>query len=1104
MSKKYHIACLLILCIQATTSMAQLSLEKVKFTRPHEDTKLYNSTITSILQDSRGFMWIGTSDGINRFDGYEYTVYRNDPNDSSTLLRNAILSIYEDSEGVLWVSTSNGGLHVYDREMDSFERVEAYSYDSEVSQITEDADKNIWIAGIQWPMAFAAKFDRTTGEWQHFNIFSSKSPVSSFIPESANTFWIGVGNTGLFKWNANDNSTISYQPDESDPNSIISKDFHKAIKDTHGNIWIGTRHGLSKLEIATGNFTNYTTAAGLRVNNILTLCQDENYIWIGTENGGLSRLDTRTNTIRTFVNDKFDPGSLVDNSIHALYRDGQGRIWVGTYSKGLCVYDKMKYKFSELDVPLENNVVNAIWQDSKKRLWIGTEEGVVMKDKDKVQYFRHVSQQTGFNSDPILSIYEDSHHQMWFGTWAKGVSRYDEKRGSFINYMPDQNDPGSLSDPNVFSVYEESQNQRMLFGTYGGINVLDDPDDGTFRKYTADIEYNNYIRTIYEDSNHTIWVGTIEELIWFSPETGKITRFSQGLNGDSSLVGGLVGSIIEDRKGRIWVGTTEGLHLIIDKKFVKRYTTEHGLPNNVINGILEDDGGNLWMSTNDGIVRFNPDDNTFKKYDTSDGLLSNNFKPNSCFKNKEGWFFFGGTGVNVFSPDSLKDNPNIPPVYITGLKVFNQSVSIGDDTGILNRDIMETREISLPHKYNFFSINYVGINFTSTNKNEYAYMLEGFDRDWNYVDDQRTATFTNLDAGTYVFRVKASNNDQLWNEEGAALTIHILPAWWQTWWAKLIGAVLLIGGVILYYRVRMRSIKKRNKLLKKMVDKRTKALVASQRTIEEQNEEIKQQNEWLENEVQSRTKALVEYSQQLEQFTFMAAHNLRAPIARILGLGRLLKLGSNNVEEVKEVTDRLVNATKECDQVVKDLSVILDIKRNNTSVISDIDISEEMELIKAHLSKEIEETHTQFEEDFSVCTHLSTVKPYFESILINLISNAIKYRHPNRRPVIKVSTGITGDYVCLSVADNGVGIDLSMAKDKLFTLYSQFHEHAQGKGIGLYLVKTQIVTLGGYVEVDSEVDKGTTFRVYFKVKQPAENEAVDISEEESDISHGGN
>ncbi|GAA0892793.1 two-component regulator propeller domain-containing protein [Fulvivirga kasyanovii] len=1099
MNKKYHIVYLLIALLQATTVVAQFNLEKVKFSRPNEDTKLYNSTIPSILQDSYGFVWIGTSDGLNRYDGYEYTVYRNDPNDSSTLLRNTILSLYEDSEGTLWVSTSNGGLHTYDRERDCFKRIENYSYDCEISQIIEDADKNLWIAGIQWPMAFVARLNRATGKWQHFDILSSKTPVSTFIPESENTFWVGLNNTGFFKWNAQNDSLISYQPDESNPNSIVSNEFHKAIKDTHGNIWIGTKHGLSRLDPSSGNFTNYTVQAGepkgLRVNNILTLCEDENYIWIGTENGGLSRLDTRTNTIRTFINDKYDPSSVVDNSIHALYRDRQGRIWVGTYSRGLCVYDKLKYKFSELDVPLKNNVVNAIRQDSKKRIWLGTEEGVVMKDQDKVQHFQHIRPKEGFSTDPVICIYEDRQHQMWFGTWSKGTSRYDEANGKFINYFPDKNNPESLSDPNVFSICQESKKHRMLFGTYGGINVLRDQVNGIFTKHTTDIEFNNYIRIIYEDSQQTIWVGTIEELTWYNPDNGEITRFGSHLNNGASVVSGLVGCITEDKKGRLWVGTTEGLHLIIDKKLIKKYTTEQGLPNNVINGILEDDHGNLWLSTNEGIARFNPEDGSVKKYDTSDGLLSNSFKANSCFKNSDGWMFFGGNGVNVFHPDSLNDNPHSPPVYITGLKLFNQSVSIGDETGILQRNITETQEITLPHRYNFFSISFVGLNFTSTNKNKYAYKLEGFDREWNYVDDQRTATFTNLDAGTYTFRVKASNNDQLWNEEGASLTIHILPAWWQTWWARLIAATVLIGATILYYRMRMSSIKKRNKLLKRMVDERTKALVASQRTIEEQNEEIKQQNEWLESEVKSRTKVLVEYSQQLEQFTFMAAHNLRAPIARILGLGRLLRLtDKNEVEEAKEISEKLVRATKECDQVVKDLSLILDIKRNNTAVVSNIDIREEMELIKDHLSKEIEETKTRFEEDYSACTHINTVKPYFESILINLISNAIKYRHPDRAPVIKVNTDIKGDFMCLSVTDNGVGIDLSSAGDKLFTLYSQFHEHAQGKGMGLYLVKTQAVTLGGYVEVDSEVDKGTTFRIYFKTNQKANKEDVQVSE----------
>lgn len=1033
-------------------------------------------------------MWIGTSDGVYRFDGYEYKVYRNDPNDSTTLHKNSILRIYEDSEGILWISSNNGGLHTYNRDHDNFIRIEAYSYDCEVGQIIEDDNKNLWIGGIKWPHAFTARLDRESHEWEYFEIIPSKNPVISILPASDNTFWLGINNTGFFKWNVKDNSLHRYLADKSNPNSIVSNVFRKAIKDAFGNIWIATQDGLSKFEIATGNFINYSAHHGsdksfLLVNNILDLCLDENYIWIGTENGGLSQLNTRTNTLKTFLHSREDPTSLVDNSVKAIYKDQQERIWVGTFSKGLCVYDKMKYKFSELNVPLENNIVNAIWQDSKNRLWIGTEGGVAMKDKDEVKYFRHFGPQVKFNSDPVLSIYEDSRQQMWFGTWANGVSRYEEDDRSFTNFLPVENGVNSLSNPNVFSILEESQNHRMLFGTYGGINVYDERSDNPFRTYTSsdEFEFNNYIRTIFEDSQGNIWMGTIQELIWFDPDGGKITRFNEGINIGSSRVNGLVYCIVEDKKNRIWVGTTEGLHMIINKKLVKRYTTKHGLPNNTVNGILEDEKGNLWLSTNEGIVKLNPDANSYKIYDVSDGLLSNNFRPNAFFKNKEGWFFFGSEGVNVFHPDSITENTHIPEVYITDLKVFNKSVEIGDGSEILNKHITETNEITLHNQYNFFSINYVALNYTSTNKNQYAYMLESFDQDWNYVNDQRTATFTNLDAGTYIFRVKASNNDDLWNEHGAILTIHILPSWWQTWWAQLIGILLLISFAVTFYKVRISTIKKQNKRLEKLVGDRTMALQESQQTIKEQNDEIRKKNEWLEKEVNKRTKSLVERSQQLERFTFIAAHNLRAPIARVLGLGRLMGLiNNNNINETKEIADRLVDATEECDQVVKDLSLILDIQRDHTSVITRLDIRDVMKWIKKHLEKEIRETNTQIEEQFSACTHVNSVKTYFESILMNLISNAIKYRHPNRTPVIKVSAANSGEHILVSVSDNGVGMDLSVVRDKLFTLYSQFHEHTKGKGMGLYLVKTQVVTLDGYIEVKSEMGKGTTFDVFLK------------------------
>ncbi|HEY5749452.1 MAG TPA: two-component regulator propeller domain-containing protein [Chryseolinea sp.] len=1082
---------------------------------------LSNSRVNSILQHSKGFLWIGTEDGLNRFDGYEFKVYRHLPGDTTSLLKNGVLNLYEDSRGVLWVSTINGGLHMYNSEQDNFTRIKAYSFDCEITQISEDRKKNIWIVGVQSKQAFVSQLNQDNNQWKHFAVFPSTNPVSFFLQASENEFWLGVNNTGFFKWNMSNNALESYLPDKKNPNSIVGKNFHKGMKDVRGNIWIATEQGLSKFDSNGGKFTNYTTTSpdgkpALLVNNILSLCEDGDYIWIGTENGGLSRLNTKNDQFTNFKFDRNDPLSLPDNSIWSIYKDRQGRIWIGTYSRGLCVVDKLKEKFSEVDMILENDVVNAIWQDSKKRFWVGTEDGLVVRDGKQLRYYKHTSRKNSLSSNPVLSIFEDSKHQMWFGTWGGGLNRYVEKNDHFINYVPDEEDPRSLSNPNVFVVKEQIQTKRLLVGTYNGLNVLTDESAGHFERYAdREFEFNNFIRTIFEDSKGNVWIGTIEELTAYHEKDKQITRFNTGNNPDAFQVGGLVNCIIEDKEGRIWVGTSKGLHVLSDNKFVKRYTIENGLPNNIINGILEDDKGNLWLSTTQGISKFNPADESFRNFDINDGLLSTEFKPNACFKNKEGQFFFGGTGINFFYPDSIKSNPHIPPVYITDLKLFNRSVKAGDKAGILKQQISETPEISLPPQYNFFTLNYVAVNFTAANRNKYAYKLEGFDEDWNYVDDQRSVTFTNLDAGTYTFRVKACNNDGLWNESGATLVIHILPPLWKTLWFRAAVGLFIVGVAIGYYRMRVNAIEQQNKRLENLVAERTGELLqtneelilrdeeiqaqnselfnqrealASQNgelqmareIIEEQNDEIRLRNETLEEEVKARTKDLVEYNQQLEQFAFISAHNLRAPVARILGLGNILDLVKSEPEEKNAIIDKLVIATRELDAVVRDLTTILVLRKDNISIITEVNLEEELRSIKINLEKEIVETGASIVEDFSCAPLIHTIKPYLDSILINLVSNAIKYRYPGRRPVIQIKSKFIENYICLTLRDNGLGINLESYKDKLFTLYSRFHNHVEGKGMGLYLVKTQVVSLGGRIEVESEIDKGTVFKIFFK------------------------
>jgi ligand-binding sensor domain-containing protein len=366
-----RVCCCYLFIIFFYQAFSQTAVEKVKFSKPDPATPS-NSRVTSVLQDSDGFLWVGTEDGLNRFDGYEFKVYRNDPADSNSLTKNSILQIYQDNRGVLWISTANGGLHRYNSNLDNFTRLREYSFDCEIRTFYEDRDY-IWVGGVRSYHAFVDKISKTSGETlERHTLFPSKYPVQFLARASDKSFWVGVRKIGFFKWDIATNRSIKYSADPRNPKSIVSNHVHKAVEDAHGNIWIGTEGGLSKFNKDKETFTNYILSVPVKenmplVNDILNLCIDRDYLWLGTQNGGLFRFNMTNGAHENFVFNKYDPSSLPDNSIWAIYKDHEGRIWIGTYSKGICVIDRLKEKFSEVDIPLENDIVNTIWQDSKKR-----------------------------------------------------------------------------------------------------------------------------------------------------------------------------------------------------------------------------------------------------------------------------------------------------------------------------------------------------------------------------------------------------------------------------------------------------------------------------------------------------------------------------------------------------------------------------------------------------------------------------------------------------------------------------------------------------------------------------------------------------------------
>jgi ligand-binding sensor domain-containing protein/signal transduction histidine kinase len=1116
-----HLFLLFLLLTSSLLSQAQQ--EQIHFKRISLKEGLSQSTVRCSLKDKEGYMWFSTLDGLNRYDGYQMTVFRNDPKNPASLSSNMIHDILEDKAGNLWVATSKG-IDRFDRQQETFIHHPLGDHPFSVGDILQDRQGNLLITIgdqlLRW-------------EKDHFQFFREVSSTYRMTEDDQGDLW-------LLSWDKIQRLNLRTQQVSNYPTNPSS-----VYNDSQGNLWVGTHEeGLWLYNRQTDSFTRFVhdenNPNSLCLNRVLSLAEGpDGRLWIGTQNGGISLFDYPNNRFSTIRQNIDDPTSLSNNSVHSLYKDYQGNMWAGTWAGGVNMYSPYAGKFVHYQKILHFNNPNmyAVTGDQQGQIWISVEDGGLVRLDRRTGQFTHYPNphQREFTTDVIFSIADYGLDSLAIGYSVANFAFFNKRTGSFDHFFQGPAHPGISGTTKPILLHDHEHNLWM--GDWGnGLNFFDH-HNRQFTTYRWDPNNpnsclsNNVVFGLCEDHQGNVWVGTEGGLNCFDRRSGKFVQYQHDERNPHSLSNNTVLSLLVDHQGTLWVGTEQGLNRLEEKtnRFT-RYTRKDGLPSDAIKGMLEDAKGNLWLSTNKGLSRFNPQRKTFRNYDVNDGLQVEEFNRNACYKAADGTMFFAGiTGLNIFHPDSLRENPNIPPVVITGFQIFNQSVNLADKDSPLQQSISQTKELTLSYQQSVFTFEFAALNFILPGKNQYAYQLEGFDQAWNHVGTKRTATYTNLDANTYTFRVKASNNDGVWNEQGTSLIIHILPPWWKTWWFRTAAAFVLGGMAIAYYRLRIRTIKRRNRKLERLVLEKTHQLqsaneelvvreeeitaqneelsirndqllhrqeeIASQRdllsnqnqklnearqTIEEQNEEILLHNQTLDQEVKERTKELVEYNQQLEQFAFIAAHNLRAPVARILGLGQILELSRNNPDDEKMIVDKLIFTTEELDKVVKDVNTILTIRKNNTLAIAEINLTEELKLIKALLANEITDTQTEIREDFSQANVIHTVKPYLDSILVNLLSNAIKYRDTIRKPQIQVTTETCNGYVCLLVSDNGLGIDLQHHQKNMFSLYKRFHYHVEGKGMGLYLVKTQVVALGGKIEVESKVNKGTTFKVFLK------------------------
>lgn len=806
---------------------------------------LAQSSVFCILQDKKGFMWFGTEQGLNRFDGYNFVVHKFQPNDPNSLNSNYILSIHEDPAGILWIGTDGGGLNKFDPETAQFSYylVDPQSLDSFaniINVIFEDRSGELWIGTAGGGLH---TFARKNGTFTHFPIYPndpdslSHNTINAIFEDSSGTLRIGT-DRGL--------KQLDRGMKQMSSTGLAEQKVLAIYEDRAGQLWIGTDNGFYTFESGTGQLVHYQVPASgkdfYRANEIKTFYEDRSgAFWIGAEHG-LHLFNRRTKTYHSFYAEPGNPYGLSANRISVIYEDRSGALWVGVQAGALNKLNSTRQSFKSYHNDPKNpdsisfRNVFALYEDGEGVLWIGTYGSGLSafnRETGKITNYRNNPEDpSSLSDDNIWSICEDGQGMLWIGTAGGGLNRLSRKTGKFTRYQHQPQNPYSLGNNQISSIIEDRKG-NLWIATNGGLNKLA-PQKNQFMRYQTNPKkpntlVHNNVYVLHEDHLGMLWIGTKRGLSIFDVEKETFTSYRLNPRDPNSMIPHPIYSICEDREGIIWIGTTDGLYKIDrEKDTFSYYSEKDGLPNDVINGILEDGQGNLWLSTNKGVSKFNPGTGKFRNYSEEDGLQSYEFGGGAYYKSRRGELFLGGLdGFSAFFPESIKDNPYIPPVVITDFKIFNQSVPVGkafNGRVILEKSITAVEAITLTRKHNTFSFDFAALNYVHSEKNEYAYMMEGVENSWNYVGPRRFVTYANLAPGEYIFRVKASNNHGAWNEDGVAVKIKILPPVWATWWFRLSLFILVLFLVLGIYRLRTRLILRRNRELEEVVAKRTVAL----------------------------------------------------------------------------------------------------------------------------------------------------------------------------------------------------------------------------------------------------------------------------------------
>ena len=817
-------------------------MRDLSFTHITTSDGLSQNSITTILQDRRGFMWFATRGGLNRYDGNTFVTYRSKADDPQSISSNSIRDLVEDDQGYLWIATYTGGVNKFDPATERFSHYRHDPHNSNsliadsVNGIARDTRGFLWFgteaSGLD-------KFNPATGAFTHYLNDSDGQfvgRITKVINGRQGDIWF-VGERGLFHLNPQTGQIT--RPPSAGGN--LGADY--LYQDEVGNLWMLTYSpivGLIKYDRKAERLIKYPVGAGaVGLVSSKFLADGQKGFWVPSSLG-LYYFDRRTEQLtRVFQHVESNPSSLNDNSVVSVYQDRGGVLWVGTENGGLNVLNFQQAQFGRhVHRPGDPNSlspgkITAIFRDSDGFLWIGYSPQALDKLDEKTGHVSHYfagledKRATEKGAD-VNSIYKDARGYLWLGGWGSGLDRFDERTGQYKHFRHNPDDPRSLTTNHVLRIYGDRSGQIWV-GHSEGVSRFD-PVTEQFANFLPDTnnatKYGKAALAFYQDRSGTLWAARGEGVLSrYDEKTNGFVNYVPDPRDPQKLQGGDIPALLEDKTGTLWLGAEDGLYRFNrqDQTFT-RYTESQGLPSSAIQSIQEDKTGKLWLSTKNGISRFDPKTETFKNYGISEGLQGNEFSAACSAQGPDGELFFGGSnGINAFFPERVRDDPYVPPVVISSFRVFNKTVPIGAKS-VLRLAIPYVDSVTLPYSDNVFSLEFAALSYTNTQENRYRYKLVPFETGWNEVGSkQRLATYTNLDPGKYVFRVQGSNSDGVWNEEGASLTIIITPPWWSTNWFRALCILSLLGLLWAAYQYRVRQLHREFALnLNARVDERTR------------------------------------------------------------------------------------------------------------------------------------------------------------------------------------------------------------------------------------------------------------------------------------------